>query len=331
MPFMEKNTTPWLLLILSLPSQGATARIRIWRALKASGCTSLRDGAYLLPCSEAHRRQLQALADETRREGGSAWLLTVIPQSAEEEQTYRALFDRSGDYADLLAAIAQARSALSTLTVQEIGRQLRKLRREYEAVRAIDFFPNDASTQAEAAWQDFMHVSTAIQSPSEPTAVDGRTSKLAISGLDIAAHRGRTWATRKCLWVDRVASAWLIRRFIDPDARFLWLDSPADCPADALGFDFDGARFTHIGDRVSFEVLLASFGLERDHGLMGLAAMVHTLDVGGDPVPEAGGFEAMLAGARQRLDGDDRLLEEMSTVLDSLYAYFSTMDTEGKP
>jgi hypothetical protein len=322
---MDKDTTPWLLLIVSLPSNSATARVRIWRTLKASGCASLRDGAYLLPQNDAHRQLLAELATETDREGGSAWLLNVQPQSADEEQSYRFLFNRGSDYAEWLAAIAQARSALSTQTAQEIGRQVRKLRRDYEAIRAIDFFPNDASTQADAAWRDFVHVSEAIRSPGEPNAADAP-----IPLLDISAYQGRTWATRKRLWVDRVACAWLIRRFIDPDARFLWLESPADCPSGALGFDFDGARFTHIGDRVSFEVLLASFSLEHDRGLMRLAAMVHALDVGGDPIAEASGFEAMLAGARQRLDNDDRLLDEMSTVLDSLHAYFSTMKTEGK-
>jgi hypothetical protein len=322
---MDKNTIPWLLLIVSLPSNSATARVRIWRALKASGCASLRDGAYLLPQNDAHEHLLEELAAETDREGGSAWLLRVQPLSADEEQSYRMLFDRSGDYAELLAVITQTRSALTAMTSQEISRQMRKLRRDYEAVRTIDFFPNDASAQADAVWRDFVHVSEAIQSPGEPNAADAPIPK-----LDISAYQGRTWATRKRLWVDRVASAWLIRRFIDADARFLWLDSPADCPSAALGFDFDGARFTHIADRVSFEVLMASFGLEQDRGLMRLAAMVHALDVGGDPVPEAGGFEAMLAGARQRLDNDDRLLDEMSAVLDSLHAYFSTMKTEGK-
>jgi hypothetical protein len=89
-----------------------------------------------------------------------------------------------------------------------------------------------------------------------------------------------------------------------------------------LGFDFDGATFTHVVDRVTFEVLMANFGLEDDAALMRLAAMVHLLDVGGEPVPEAQGFEAVLAGARERLADDDALLAEMSTVLDSLYAHF---------
>lgn len=322
---MGTNTTFWLLLIVSLPNNSATTRIRIWRALKASGCASLRDGAYLLPSSDAHRQFMRDLVEESVREGGTGWLLTVTPQSSDEEQAYRLLFDRGGDYAELARAIAQARSMLNGMTPQEIGKQVRKLRREYEAIRVIDFFPNEASAQANAMWRDFVHVSEAIQSPGEPNATDR-----SIPRLNLATYRGRTWATRKHIWVDRVASAWLIRRFIDPDARFLWLDSPVDCPADALGFDFDGASFTHIGDRVSFEVLLASFGLEQDLGLMRLAAMVHALDVGGDSVPEASGFEAMLTGARQRLDNDDRLLEEMSVILDSLHAYFSMQGTVEK-
>jgi hypothetical protein len=143
-----------------------------------------------------------------------------------------------------------------------------------------------------------------------------------IARLDASSYQGRTWATRRRPWVDRVASAWLIQRFIDRDARFQWLSQPSDCPKGALGFDFDGAAFTHVGERVTFETLMASFDLEQDAALMRVAALVHQLDVGGEPVAEAAGFEAVLAGAHQRLDEDDALLAEMSKMLDSLYAYF---------
>lgn len=190
---------------------------------------------------------------------------------------------------------------------------------QYEAVRETDYFPNETSTQAEAIWMDFVNMVDSLLSPDEPRAMSAP-----IVRLELSDYQERTWATRRRIWVDRVASAWLIRRFIDQKARFLWLDSPGDCPADALGFDFDGATFTHIGDRVSFEVLLASFGLDQDRGLLRLGAMVHALDVGEGFVPEAGGFEAMLAGARQRARDDDQLLDEISVVLDSLYAHFSS-------
>lgn len=315
---MDNEKTRWLLLIVSLPTNSATGRMRIWRALKTLGCGAMRDGAYLLPHNASHQQQLRDLSDETVREGGNAWLLTVHGQSEDENEAYRSLFDRNGDYAELLQAISQARKTLTGLTPQEITKSMRKLRRDYEAVRAIDYFPNDTSTQAEVVWMDFVNAADSILSPDEPHAVSAP-----IARRNVSDYQGRTWATRCRLWVDRIASAWLIRRFIDREARFLWLDSPDHCPADALGFDFDGAAFTHIGDRVSFEVLLASFGLEEDRGLFRLGAMVHVLDVGNGFVPEANGFEAMLAGARQRTVDDDQLLAEIGVVLDSLYAHFS--------
>lgn len=308
----------WLLLVVSLPTNSATARMRIWRALKALGCGALRDGAYLLPNRDASRRQLGDLADETVREGGSAWLLTVQAQSDGDSEAYRALFDLTNEYAAFAAALLAARRTLARLTPPEINRALRKLRRDYEALVAIDYFPAEASAQGEAAWMDFVNVAQTLVSPGEPQSVDLEVPRRA--PLD---YQGRTWATRRRLWVDRVASAWLIRRFIDREARFLWLETPTDCPPEALGFDFDHAAFTHIGDRVTFEVLLASFGLEREQGLVRLGAMVHALDVGGGFVAEASGFEAMLAGARQRCPDDDQLLAEMSVVLDSLLAHFS--------
>ena len=316
---MDATNSQWLLLIVSLPTHGATARMRIWRALKALGCGALRDGAYLLPHHASRVNELRELADETIREGGSAWLLTVHAHSMAENDAFAALFDRSGDYAQLRQSLAEARSTLAGSAPQEINRALRKLRREYEVIRDIDYFPSDASAQAEAAWMDFVNAAESLLSLGEPHAVDA-----AVPRRDRDAYHGRIWATRRRLWADRVACAWLIRRFIDPDARFVWLESPADCPPDVIGFDFDGAAFTHVGERVSFEVLLASFGLDNDRGLARMGALVHVLDVGNGFVPEAAGFEAMLAGARQRAaDDDDQLLAGISGVLDSLYAHFS--------
>lgn len=315
---MNKEISHWLLLVVSLPTTGATARMRIWRALKSLGCGALRDGVYLLPAQPEYESALRELADETISEGGSAWLLHVTAQSVEEEASYRTLFDRGEDYAELARTLSAARKTLSGQSQQDITRQIRRLRKECEAISRIDYFPSEASVRAEALWQDFVGAAEAILSPGEPEASEG-----VLSRLDPRQYRKRLWATRRNLWVDRVASAWLIRRFIDQEARFLWLASPADCPEEALGFDFDGATFTHIGDRVTFEVLLASFGLEDDPGLASLGGMVHALDVGGTTTPEAQGFEAILGGAKQRLTDDDHLLEEVGNILDSLYAHFN--------
>ena len=315
--YMNFSTPSWLLLIVSLPTASATGRMRIWRALKALGCMALRDGAYLLPALADQKQALQQLADECTREGGSAWLMAVHARSADEAATYRQLFDRSEDYTALRKAWKDANRGLASLAASELARLQRKLQRDFDAVRAIDFFPGDASVEAEAAWTDFSKRIESVLSPDEPHETRGQ-----IPRLDGSKYQSRTWATRRRLWIDRVASAWLIRRFIDRDARFRWLAKTSDCPKSALGFDFDGATFTHVGDRVTFETLMASFGLEEDLALMRLATIVHALDIGGEPVPEAKGFEAVVAGARERLTDDDALLAEMSTVLDSLYAHF---------
>ncbi|KWZ38941.1 hypothetical protein WS72_29600 [Burkholderia savannae] len=308
----------WLLLIVSLPTASATARMRIWRAIKALGCAALRDGAYLLPAHAKQAAQLRDLADEARQENGQSWLLAVRADDAEAGATFRALFDRSTDLAAWLADLSDARKTLGDLAVVDLNRLKRRYARTYEAIRDIDFFPNEASVRADAQWRDFAAAIETRLSSGEPHAAAGT-----IPRRDRTQHQGRLWATRRHLWVDRVASAWLIQRFIDPHARFLWLESPGDCPADALGFDFDGATFTHVGERVSFEVLLASFGLEDDHGLARIAGLVHALDVGGSSAPEAGGFEAILAGARKRLANDDALLIDIGAILDSLYVHFS--------
>jgi hypothetical protein len=312
-----EDSTDWLLLVVSLPTASATARMRIWRAMKALGCVALRDGAYLLPGGDEHAAALQDLAVECTREGGQAWSLAVQARSAREAASFRELFDRSEDYAELRRSWREANRLLTSLSPAELARLQRKLQREVDAVRAIDFFPGEAGAEAEAAWGDFCRRVAGVLSPDEPHEMAGL-----IPRLDPTDYQGRIWATRRRLWVDRVASAWLIRRFIDRDARFRWLAKPSDCPQGALGFDFDGATFTHVGDRVTFETLIASFGLEGDAALARMAPLVHVLDVGGEPVPEAKGLEAVLAGARERLADDDALLAEMSTVLDSLYAHF---------
>ncbi len=315
---MTLSSDSWLTLIVSLPSASGTARMRIWRSVKALGCAALRDGAYLLPAQAEQAAQLQTLTDEALQEGGQAWLLQVQARDMAEQATFQALFDRTADYAPWLEELAQARQTLSSLGATELQRLQRKQTRAYEVIRKIDFFPGETSIRAEAQWRDFANAIEAVQSPDEPHATAGR-----IARRDRMQYQGRLWTTRRHLWVDRVASAWLIQRFIDPHARFLWLDSPADCPPDALGFDFDGATFTHVSERVTFEVLLASFGLEGDRALARLGDMVHALDVGGATTPEAGGFEAVLAGARKRWPDDDALLADIGGVLDSLHAHFS--------
>lgn len=289
----------WLLLIATLPTKPAAARMRLWRGARALGCSALRDGAWLLPAG--HHDALTRLAAEVASAGGSAELLSVVAEGEQAERFF-ALFDRSTDYCQLMAKIAKAAAKPDAKTVQALSRELK-------AIVTTDFFPGEAQRQAEAALAELVSLASG-----EP-----HTGTGAISRLATADFRGRIWATRKQLWVDRMASAWLIRRFIDKKAKLLWLDSPKKCPKTALGFDFDGAAFTHVGSRVTFEVLAASFGLDTNPAIARIGTIVHCLDVGGVPVAEAAGIEALLTGLRAAAADDDKLLSEASRVFDGLY------------
>lgn len=312
------NKIDWLLLVLTFPSDNATARMRFWRALKAKGCAVLRDGAYLLPFSDERLTELDDLAAGINDAGGNAQLLFVSARDDEQRGYLRSLFDRSAEYAIFQRDVAEARKSLGAAEA-DVEKQLKRVKKDFEAIQAMDFFPNEASVAGQAALQEFVALANKVLSPGEPHAEDG-----VIRPLRREDYQGRTWATRRRMWVDRVASAWLINRFIDTKATFIWVESPATCPADALGFDFDGAAFTHVGDMVTFEVLVASFSLEDVPGMIALGRMIHALDIGGFAIPEAVGFEAVVAGARQRGLDDEAMLAELGSVLDSMLAHYAT-------
>jgi hypothetical protein len=303
----------WTLLIITLGTENTTARMRAWRALKALGAAVLRDGVYLLPSRDDLTAALQGVADDVLASGGSAWL---VQASGAVDEHFETLFDRTAEFGELIAGTNQIRTGLSLASAADAVKQVRKLRKTCAQLVAIDFFPGEAQRQADAALTGLEIAAQRLVSPDEPHAVDS-----AVQRLSVTAYQGRIWATRARPWVDRLACAWLIRRFIDPQARLLWLTDIADCPADALGFDFDGATFSHVGARVSFETLVASFALDSP-AIQRLGALVHFLDVGGVQPAEAGGVERVLAGLRASIDDDDQLLITASTVFDGLLAAF---------
>jgi hypothetical protein len=298
--------------------------MRIWRALKAAGTGLLRDGAYLLPNGERSRQVLEEQGAEIKAAGGLVQVLAFDAESPEQNGELVALFDRTEDYAEALERLDALKGELVELTEPEARQRFAAITRELAAIVARDFFPGEPRKQIEGALADLEVAVNARFAPDEPHAAHRR-----IQPRDRKDYRGRTWATRERLWIDRVASAWLIRRFIDPKAKFLWLKRVKDCPKRAIGFDFDGAEFTHVDSKVTFEVLISSFNLEQDVGLARLGALVHHLDVGGIPIAEGPGLATIMAGARSLQQDDDALLHAMTAVLDNLYAGYSDAGRKG--
>ncbi|WP_338743813.1 chromate resistance protein ChrB domain-containing protein [Pseudomonas sp. KK18] len=304
----------WLILILGLPTAHATERMRAWRALKACGAAVLRDGAYLLPDLPSCRDALSAVERDILAINGTAYVLSVVEA---DDGRFIEMFDRREDYGQLGAEIEACRAQLTAENALVTTKQIRKLRKSYDQLTSVDYFPGKPKQQLDLALQGLETAVSRALSPNEP-----HSRSQTITALNLRDYQGRTWATRKRPWVDRLACAWLIQRFIDPDAQIIWLDTPSDCPPDALGFDFDEATFSHVGDRVTFETLQASFELQ-EPGLGRMAALVHYLDVGGIQPVEAVGIERVLAGLRETISHDDSLLAAASAIFDGLLTEYA--------
>ena len=307
----------WSLLLVTLPTQPNAVRLRIWRALKALGCAALRDGAYALPAHEAPA--LEALAVEVRDNGGQASVLSLFPRDELQKQEVLALFERTEAYAAWNESVKTSFAIYQTLPEADARKRLRVTSDALSAIKQIDYYAGATATDADAMLLLLRQAFDARFSKGEPQATPAKVAR-----LDAAKFQGKRWATRARPWVDRMACAWLITRFIDPQARFVWLQDPSKAPKGVLGFDYDGARFSHVGtqgnERVTFEMLMESFGLEVDAQLQSIAQLVHYLDAGGIPVVEAAGLEAILGGLREVHADDDALIKATGAVFDALYA-----------
>lgn len=310
--------TTYLALMTSLPTGNSTIRMRVWRALRNTGCGVLRDGVYVLPVESDRAGALVEAEAEITAAGGFAMTVELNLKTSAQLEHVRKLFDRGSEYGAIVARIGAAKAALQRLGRRKADTLVQRLRRSLEALYEIDFYPGPARLQARDAMAALEQEARRLSSPGEP-----HPSKRKVRRLELPKYRNRIWATRKDLWVDRLASAWLIRRFIDRGARFVWIDRPRDRPRGSIGFDFDGAQFTHVGGRVTFEVLLASFGLEDDPALAAIGHAVHFLDTGGIPIADAKGLETMLRGIKAKARGDDEALREAGKVFDYFYSAYA--------
>ncbi|MBU0746346.1 MAG: chromate resistance protein, partial [Gammaproteobacteria bacterium] len=216
----------WSTLIMTLPTQPNAVRLRIWRNLKALGCAALRDGAYLLP--EEHAGLLAPIAAEVREHGGTAMLLTLTAPDNMQRQEIEALFDRTEAFTQWRETATALQTELARLTETEARRRLRNVADALQALHRTDYYPGAVAAQADADLAGLRQALDACFSRGEPAALPAH----GIARLDTAQFQNQCWATRARPWVDRLACAWLIRRFVDPSARFVWLADPASPPAD---------------------------------------------------------------------------------------------------
>jgi hypothetical protein len=272
----------------------------------------MREGAYLLPDSIGNRQALDALADYIAKSAGVAHVLQVAAATPAQQQGFERLFDRSSRYQELIKTVESLRIGFGHSDPSAISRVLHKQRRELEAISALDFFPAEAKRRAERALADVEAAVKQLLFASQSQAVAAGEKLL-----------GRAWVTRKPLWADRLACAWLIRRFVDPEATLVWLEKGEEVPAGALGFAFDGAHFAASASRVAYEELVARQNLGTNAALAKIGSIVHFLEMGGTAVPEAAGVQTLMQGAVRRSPAPQDLLAEAEKTFDLLYeAYY---------
>jgi len=311
----------WLLLIHQIPPKPAYLRVKVGRRLQGLGAVPVKNSVYVLPRSEQALEDFHWVRAEIVAGGGDASVCEAGFLEGLSDPAVEALFNsaRDADYAEVgkeirtLQKSRAARGRRPALGREQAAPALARLRRRFEDVAAMDHFRAPGRNEVEAL---LAAAENALRPPSD-TGPDEAPAA-------VAPKPGRTWVTRTGVYVDRIASAWLIRRFIDPKARFEFVRGHAYKPrADEVRFDMFEAEFTHEGDLCTFEVLVRRFRL-RDPALRHLAEIVHDIDLKDSKFsrPEAPGLEHLLAGIAMRHPDDVARIDDGSAVFEGLYEYF---------
>lgn len=306
----------WLLLLPQIPAKPTYFRVKVWRRLQAVGAVGLKGSVYVLPNTDAAREDFEWLRREIVRDGGEATICEARLVDGLRDDEVQAAF-RQAREADYRAVAAAART-LGRGAGGGAGRARReaevaRLRRRLAEIGRIDFFGAPGREAAEG-------LVGALEARLRPAAGGERAAARSASIRDF---QGRVWVTRTGVHVDRIASAWLIRRFIDPRARIKCVPGRGYRPAAReVRFDMFEAEFSHEGDRCTFEVLVARFGLD-DRGLAPIAEIVHDIDLkdGKFGRPEVAGVDRLIAGIAMAHKEDAPRFAQGAAVFDGLYEF----------
>jgi hypothetical protein len=301
----------WLILVHRIPPRPLYLRAKMRQRLGDAGAVAVKNAVYLLPHGPDALEDLQWIAQEIETGGGDAHLFEgdFVDGVANEAAVAQFTEARNADYeavaADAHAAMKAARSAAA---VAELASSHMRLSRRLEEIRRIDFFEADGRAAAEEALST---IETRLQKDRK------EETRMLKAKPDL---RGRTWVTRPGVKIDRMASAWFIRRFVDPKARFRFADPAAPKKDGELRFDMVGGDFTHEEDRCTFETLAGRVGLP-DKGVRAIAEIVHDLDLKDSKFgrAEAAGVRMMLDGLMARTESDDERIERAMVIFDDLH------------
>ena len=308
---LQTNKCKWLLLLYGLPASGNTARVNLWRKLKKFGAIQWKTSAYVLPDQPEQYERLQWLATEIKESGGEATLIRVSEIGGVSNEEIIKFFNqaRAKEYDEVEAACRAAMKRRGGSRSEELAAELGRQQRRFREIRGVDYFKSSAARDTEGVLQR-------LEKALVPKPPASDRAKLSIKDFS-----GKSWLTRPRPGIDRCGSAWLIRKFIDAKAKFVFGKEPAKHPK-ALAFDMADAEFSHHGDDCTFETLVKRFGIS-DPSVLKIAEMVHDADLEDEKFqrPECLGINAALSGwARTRMS-DDELLKKGMECFEGLYQH----------
>jgi hypothetical protein len=311
----------WWVLAFQLPAQPAYARVKIWRRLQAVGAASFKNALYLMPATDEALEDFEWTLREVRDAGGEGLILDARAVQGFTDDEIIAIFDAARE--EQYRAIAEEIRAFSARferkrdppSAEETATQHARFHGRISAIEAIDFFQANGREQVRALLREL-----------EPRniSVDTLGAEPSMQTEKQASLKGRTWVTRANVHVDRMASAWLIRRWVDPDAKFKWVADRNYRPeALEIRFDMYQAEFTHEGDQCTFEVLLGRLEL-KDAALSAIAEIIHDLDLKDQKFgrKETAGVQQLLSGIVSSQPSDDGRIERATNLFDDLYHSF---------
>src|SRR6266545_3400681 len=318
-PTSDRPEVRWMLLIHQIPPTPAYLRVKVGRHLHRIGAVAIKNSVYALPRNDETQEDFQWVLREIVKGGGDASIVEARFVEGLSDERVIGLFQsaREADYRELAEQVRAAsasfprRGAITDARRPELAKQLARLRQRATELAAIDFFGAPGREVVEGLLSGM---------EARMRTVEG--TEQAKASLDVAQHRGRTWVTRTGIKVDRMASAWLIRKFIDREARFRFVPAKDYRPEKSeLRFDMFEAEFTHEGELCTFEVLVQRFGLT-DPALRAIAEIVHDIDLKDAKYgrEEAPGIGQLVAGIAAAHADDEERLARGAAVFDDLYA-----------
>jgi hypothetical protein len=309
----------WLLLIHQIPPKPNAFRVKIWRRLQQIGAVSIKQSVYAMPVSEDSREDLGWILKEIVDGGGDASILEARFLEGLTDQQIVALFQnaRKTDYEKIISDAALLKSDLTSIQnddtlLQKKAPVVSRLKTRLKEIASVDFFNTPERGSVDILLKDLSNMITGTR----------RTS--ASSDTDSAKLKGKTWVTRQNIFVDRMACGWLIKKFVDPGAKFLFVPGNAHSPEpDEIRFDMNGGEFTHEGDKCSFEVMVGKF-CNQDRAATLLAEVVHDIDLKESKFghSETEGLKALLTGITACETDDYERIEQGISMFDHMYAFF---------